>query len=89
MKILKRTILLSSIGFLTVAGVALGQSLDGSYAGKSEIEITALLENQGYEVRQIEVEDDYLEAYALKDGVRYEIYVDPKTGNILKIEEDD
>ncbi len=89
MKTLKRTILLSSIGIFTVAGVAFAHSLDGSYAGKSEAEITTLLQNQGYEVREIEKEDDLLEAYALKDGIRLEIYVDPKTGNIVKVEEDD
>ena len=89
MKTMKQAILLSSIGIFTVAGVAFGHSLDGSYAGKSEKEITSLLQNQGYEVREIEQEDDLLEAYAMKDGVRFEIYVDPKTGNIVKVEEDD
>ncbi len=89
MKTLKQTIVLSSIGIFTLAGVALAHSLDGSYAGKSKTEITTLLQDQGYEVRDIEVEDDLLEAYAMKDGMRFEIYVDPNTGNIVKVEEDD
>ncbi|MEH6629671.1 MAG: PepSY domain-containing protein [Halopseudomonas aestusnigri] len=89
MKTLKQTIVLSSIGIFTLAGVAFAHSLDGTYVGKSEIEITTLLQDQGYEVRDIEVEDDLLEAYAMKDGMRFEIYVDPNTGNIVKVEEDD
>ncbi|WP_419903300.1 PepSY domain-containing protein [Kiloniella sp.] len=89
MKALKQTIVLSSIGIFTLAGVAFASNLDGTYAGKSETEITSLLQEQGYEVRDIEVEDDLLEAYAMKDGVRFEIYVDPNTGKIVKVEEDD
>ncbi|WP_299371764.1 PepSY domain-containing protein [uncultured Kiloniella sp.] len=89
MKQLKQTILFSSIGIFTLAGVAFAHSLDGTYVGKSKTEITDLLQTQGYEVREIEVEDEYLEAYALKDGIRYEIYVDPNTGNIVKVKEDD
>ena len=61
----------------------------GSYAGKTGDEITKSLEDQGYEVRKIETEDGYLEAYALLNGARFEIYVDPETGKIVKIEQDD
>lgn len=39
-------------------------------------QITALLTEQGFEVRQIQIEDGMYEAYALKDGERYEIYLD-------------
>lgn len=60
----------------------------GGYAGKTEAEITKSLQDQGYEVRKVEVEDGFLEAYALLNGERYEIYVNPKTGEIVKIEED-
>lgn len=60
----------------------------GGYAGKTEDEITKSLQDQGYEVRKIEVEDGYLEAYALLNGERFEIYVNPKTGEIVKIEKD-
>ncbi len=61
----------------------------GSYAGKTKAEIAETLERQGYTVRKVETEDGYLEAYALLDGVRLEIYVDPATGKVVKIEEDD
>ncbi|WP_282605538.1 PepSY domain-containing protein [Pelagibius sp. Alg239-R121] len=86
----------AAIASITLAGVsslpanpAAAAASQGSYAGKSGDEITKSLEEQGYEVRKIETEDGYLEAYALLDGKRFEIYVDPKTGNIIKIEQDD
>ena len=70
----------------TLAAAAASQ---GSYAGKTGDEITKSLEEQGYEIRKIETEDGYLEAYALLNGERFEIYVDPQNGKIVKIEKDD
>ena len=32
---------------------------------------------QGYDVRKIEIEDGEIEVYALKDGKRLEIYLNP------------
>jgi hypothetical protein len=37
--------------------------------------IREILTAQGYEVRKIDAEDGLYEAYALKDGQRYEIYM--------------
>ncbi|WP_135503312.1 PepSY domain-containing protein [Roseovarius aestuariivivens] len=51
-------------------------------------EIRAILAEQGYEVRKIEVEDGMYEAYAMKDGQRYEVYLD-KQLDIVKSERDD
>ncbi|WP_417807789.1 PepSY domain-containing protein [Thioclava sp.] len=34
---------------------------------------------QGYEVRRLDMEDGYIEVYALKDGKRMEMYFDAKT----------
>ena len=50
--------------------------------------IKAQLTEQGYEVRKIEMEDGLYEAYAMKDGERYEIYLDAGL-NIVKTERDD
>ena len=61
----------------------------GSYAGKSEAEITRYLEAEGYQVGEIETEGDEIEAHATKDGVAYEIEIDPQSGKIEEIEEDD
>ncbi|HKK85740.1 MAG TPA: PepSY domain-containing protein [Roseovarius sp.] len=51
-------------------------------------QIKAQLTEQGYDVRKIETEDGMYEAYALKDGARYEIYLD-KELNVVKTELDD
>ena len=50
--------------------------------------IRSKLEQAGYEVRKIEIEDDLFEAYALKDNQRYEIYLDREL-NIMKTKLDD
>jgi hypothetical protein len=50
--------------------------------------ITTHLTEQGYAVRKIELDDGLYEAYAMKDGQRYEVYLDSAL-NIVKIERDD
>lgn len=39
-------------------------------------EITAIMVEQGYEVRKIQIEDGMYEVYAVKDGKTYELYLD-------------
>ncbi len=65
------------------AGSALAAASQGDYVGTTAAEITESLEQQGYEVREIE-----LEAKVVLDGKPYEIKLDPRTGKIVKIEED-
>jgi len=43
--------------------------------------IRTMLTEQGYEVRKIDMEDGMVEVYALKQGKRFELYLD----NDLKI----
>lgn len=72
------------------AGLAAASSeLDGATLGKTADEITASLTGQGYQVRKVKPEDGMLEAYALKDGKRFEIYVDPTTGQVSKVKDED
>ncbi|VAW03960.1 hypothetical protein MNBD_ALPHA01-1323 [hydrothermal vent metagenome] len=49
--------------------------------------ITHSLKAQGYKVRKVEVEDGCYEVYAMKDGRKYEIYVNPTTGTVVKTKE--
>ncbi len=63
--------------------------LDGASVGTTAEEITASLTAKGYEVRKVEPEDGMLEAYALKEGKRYEVYVDTATGRVAKVKEED
>ena len=74
---------------LPLGFAAASSELDGASVGKTVGEITASLPAQGYEVRKIKPEDGMLEAYALKDGKRYEVYVDTATGMVAKVKEED
>lgn len=49
--------------------------------------IVKSLTTKGYEIRKVEVEEGCYEIYALKDGKRLEIFVNPTTGLIEKIKE--
>ena len=61
----------------------------GVMLGVEDAAVTQALTEKGFEVRKIEREDGEFEVYALRDGTRYEIYIDPETGEILKVKEDD
>ncbi len=74
---------------LMLGFAAASSELDGASVGKTADEITASLTAQGYEVRKIKPEDGMLEAYVLKDGKRYEIYVDTATGTVAKVKAED
>ena len=84
------------VGTALAAAVALPLSfaqatseLEGAVVGKTADEITASLTAQGYEVKKVKPEDGMLEAYATKDGKRYEVYVDVATGTVKKVSDED
>lgn len=70
---------------LPLSFAAASSELDGAVVGKTAGEIASSLVAQGYEVKKIKPEDGMLEAYALKDGKRYEVYVDTATGMVAKV----
>ncbi|MEE4296332.1 MAG: PepSY domain-containing protein [Wenzhouxiangella sp.] len=48
------------------------------------------LQADGYELREIEIDDNHYEIEAITpDGRHVEIYIDPVSGKLLKVEEDD
>ena len=75
---------------LFVAGAiyANAGSYDSELTDAQKAAITTQLEGLGYNVGEIEAEDGMYEAYATKDGVKYEIYLD-KDMNVVEIEKDD
>ncbi|HUS53440.1 MAG TPA: PepSY domain-containing protein, partial [Thermohalobaculum sp.] len=73
---------------LPLSFAAASSELDGVIVGKTADEITSSLVAQGYEVKKVKPEDGMLEAYALKDGKRYEVYVDTTTGMVSKVKEE-
>ncbi|MXN63621.1 PepSY domain-containing protein [Stappia sp. GBMRC 2046] len=53
-------------------------------------QVTEKYKAEGYDVRQVKVEDGAYEIYAIdKDGHRIEAYVHPVTGEMLKSDRDD
>lgn len=61
---------------------------EGTPNAETQAKIRELLTGQGYDVRKIESEDGQYEAYALKDGKKYEVYLNGKL-EVVKIEEND
>ena len=78
---------------LTLAVAApLAQASDYENYGRlddaTRAQITEKLQAEGYEVRQIKMDDGMIEVYALKNGGRYELYLD-KAFNVVNTKMDD
>ncbi|MEQ8282080.1 PepSY domain-containing protein [Roseovarius confluentis] len=69
-------------------GIASASDDDGKLDMAKADQIKTQLMAEGYEVRKVEMEDGLYEAYAMKDGERYEIYLDSDL-NIVKSKRDD
>lgn len=74
---------------LVLATPLLAQDLaKDSYLGKTIDEVRATLTEKGYDVRKTETEDGLIEAYVVKDRQKHEIYVDTKSGTVVRIKKD-
>ena len=60
----------------------------GKLSDETRTQITQKLTAEGYEVRKIKTEDGLYEAYALKDGQKFEIYLDAQL-NVVRTKIDD
>jgi len=72
---------------LTAGAMAMASNYE-NITEEMRAQITTQLESEGYDVRKIEQEDGMIEVYALKDGQRFEIYLD-KDLNVSRIKQDD
>lgn len=80
----------------TVTPLAVALMLSGAAYASGKVELTdqntnqirTMLTEQGYEVAKIKIEDGMYEAYAKKDGQRYEVFLNAAF-EIVDIEEDD
>ncbi|MCA8880944.1 MAG: PepSY domain-containing protein [Rhodobacteraceae bacterium] len=72
---------------LAFAGSLAHAEEDVTLTPETEGQIKTMLTEQGYEVRKVQTEDGMFEAYALKDGKKYEIYLDDKL-QIVNLKED-
>lgn len=56
--------------------------------GVADDQIRTSLEEQGYEILKYERERGEIEVYALREGRRWELKLDPRTGEVLRVEEE-
>ena len=71
---------------LAVPAVAMANFNIGDTLGTEEAAIRTMLEEQGYQVQEIEFEDDEIEVEVLKDGVETEMVLNQADGSVLEIE---
>ncbi|WP_422376985.1 PepSY domain-containing protein [Roseibium sp.] len=75
--------------FLVVSGqVALAQVQPGHSVGLKISEIARSLEDNGYEIQEIEVKPDRVEVEVVIEGEKLEIKVDPQSGLVTRVEHD-
>jgi len=75
------------IALIAMASPAFAQDLTAdSVLGTTLEEVQASLTDMGYEIRKAEMEDGKIEVYFVKDGAMGEVYVDPQTGAITKLD---
>jgi hypothetical protein len=91
MTLLKKNVLAGSAGILVVPAIALAAPTVGDMVGTNLEDVMNSLTSAGYEVREIEAEDDELEAVILAEGRLLELEISPETGMIVSVEleEDD
>lgn len=78
-----------SAAVVIVPALALAAISKGDVVGTTEAEVTARLTEQGYTVREIEMEDAEFEAEVVMNGEAFEITIDSETGQVTDIEIED
>ncbi|PFG63294.1 YpeB-like protein with putative protease inhibitory function [Thioclava sp. ES.031] len=63
---------------------ALAEGGEGAVAPAKEQKLAAELKNQGYDVRRMEMEDGYIEVYAMKDGKRAQLFFNSKLQQVKR-----
>lgn len=76
------------MALLLLPAVASAAVTKGDVLGTSGMEVMTALEQRGYTVTEIEIEDDVIEAEYIAQGTEMEIEVDRTTGQVLDVDED-
>ncbi len=74
---------------LAASAVLAAELAPGVKLGTDVQEISAALAVDGYKVLKYEREHGEIEVYAVKDGRRLELELDPQSGRIVRIEDED
>ena len=78
---------LALIALIAFASPALAEDVTmQSTLGTTMEEVQASLTAMGYEVRKAEMEDGKIEVYFVRNGQMGEVYVNPQTGAVMKLE---
>lgn len=80
-----RATLFSLAAAAAITAPAMAEVAVGATVGHDQAEVRHALTVEGYDVRKIETENGEIEAYALKDGRKFEVHVDAATGAVTKI----
>lgn len=87
---MKRIIIAAGTAAILGAGPTFAAEPEiGVRLGTTVPEIAAALRTQGYEIVKHERKRREIEVYADRDGRRWELKIDPLTGTLLRIEEED
>ncbi|GGH38358.1 Peptidase propeptide and YPEB domain-containing protein [Cribrihabitans marinus] len=84
---MKRHLIIPATLSTLLAGAAFAvEPMPGANLGTSIEDISAALSEDGYELTKYEREGNRIEVYAVKGDARYELYVDPTSGEVTRLE---
>jgi predicted fused transcriptional regulator/phosphomethylpyrimidine kinase len=78
-----------AIAALSIGAVDAVEPTVGAKLGVTAAEIVAALAAEGYEVTKYERERREIEVEATRDGRRWEMKIDPQSGEIVRLKQDD
>ena len=85
----RTTIITFAALIAAVPALSFADITSGQVVGLTDAEITQSLAAEGFEVLEIEREDDELEVEVMRDGQEFELELDPATGVLLAMEAED
>jgi hypothetical protein len=94
---MKKTLLAAALALTAIPAFASDEAMGaapadlaaGTMLGTDTAAITEALTALGYDVRKVGSDDGMLEAYVVKDRYMAEVYINPKTGEIVRVGGDD
>ncbi|WP_416356544.1 PepSY domain-containing protein [Aureimonas phyllosphaerae] len=83
---MKRMVTLAGLIAASTTGMALADTPGADWIGRDRV--ASILSQQGYQMTKVEADDGHWEGEATRDGVTYEFHVDPRSGQVTKMERD-
>jgi hypothetical protein len=86
---IRKLTLSAALAVLTTGAVLAADLTPGTVLGTDHKAVAAALAAQGYDLVKFEQEHGRIEAKAMKNGQRWELKIDAKTGKITQVKADD